>query len=346
MLSWRNMKTSELDYALPAELIAQRPCARRDASRLMVLERRAGRITLDVFRNLASHLRRGDCLVMNDTRVIRARLLGRKPTGGRVEVFLLHETAPGEWEALVRPSAKVKPGATVQFTADASATVHERLPGDRRRVVFDRPDVMRVLERAGETPLPPYIRRPHPDANDRQRYQTIYAKTPGAVAAPTAGLHYTDDVFASLDRAGVTRTFLTLHVSYGTFRPIQTEELADHQLEPEEFDLPEETAAQLNKTRAAGGRVVAVGTTCTRVLESQYRDDVYHAGSGQTGHYIYPPYTFRAVDMLQTNFHLPRSSLLALVCAFAGAEFVLEAYRHAIKERFHFYSYGDAMLIL
>lgn len=339
------MKASELDYSLPEALVAQCPCEKRDESRLMVLDRTTHTIGIDAFRNIASYLQKGDCIVMNDTRVIRARLKGRKPTGGRVEVFLLHEVERGVWEALVRPSGKVKPNTTVRITPDVEVTVHGPLPGGRRRVAFNCADVLRVLEESGEVPLPPYIRRDHPDASDLRRYQTIYARVPGAVAAPTAGLHFTEDVFASLQRAGVQRAFLTLHVGYGTFRPIQTEDVADHLLESEDFDLPDATASQLNETRRRDGRVVAVGTTTTRVLETQYRDGAYHAGSGRTSHFIYPPYAFRAVDTLLTNFHLPRSSLLALVCAFAGTDFVLEAYHLAIRERFRFYSYGDAMLL-
>ena len=340
------MKTSELDYDLPEDLIAQRPADKRDASRLMVLDRWDHSIRVDVFRNLACYLRTGDCLALNETRVIRARLFGHKATGGRVEIFLLHEESPGTWEALVRPSARVKPGTTIQVSEAVRATVGDVLPAGRRRVSFDRPDVLAILEQTGEVPLPPYIRREHPDDNDLTRYQTIFAKAPGAVAAPTAGLHFTPGVFDALDAAGVRRAYLTLHVGYGTFRPIQTDSVEEHALEPEEFDLPEATAAVLNETRARGGRVVAVGTTCTRVLETQYCDGAYRPGHGSTNHYIYPPYVFRGVDLLQTNFHLPRSSLLALVCAFAGRDFVLEAYRRAIEERFRFYSYGDVMLIV
>ena len=340
------MNTSELDYSLPEELIAQHPCEQRDESRLLVLDRASRAMTVDVFRSLPQYLRRGDCLVFNDTRVIRARLHGRKPTGGQVEVFLLHETGPGEWDALVRPSSKVKPGTPVKIAVGIEAVVGDRLPGGRRHVSFAQPDVLTVLEQAGEVPLPPYIRRDTPEASDLTRYQTIYANAPGAVAAPTAGLHFTRDVFRRLDECGVDRAFLTLHVGYGTFRPIQAERLEDHTLEPEPFTLTEETAAQLNRSRAAGGRITAVGTTVTRVLETQYQAGAYHPGTGETNRYIYPPYTFRAIDALQTNFHLPRSSLLALVCAFAGGDFVLEAYRFAVRERFRFYSYGDTMLIL
>ena len=340
------MKTSDLDYELPPELIAQHPAEHRDESRLLVLDRRARTMQVDVFRNLPGYLKRGDCLVVNDTRVIRARLRGRKPTGGQVEVFLLHELSPAEWRALVRPSARVPEGTRVQFSGGISARIEEPLSGGQRRVLFDSPDVLRVLEQAGEIPLPPYIRRDHPDAGDLTRYQTVYARVPGAVAAPTAGLHFTEETLRALDVAGVDRATLTLHVGYGTFRPIATETVEEHSVEPEDFLFPEETAGKLNSVRAAGFRVVAVGTTVTRVLETQFHDGRFYAGEGTTDKFVYPPYEFRAVDALQTNFHLPKSSLLALVCAFAGTDFVLEAYRLAIRERFRFYSYGDAMLIL
>ena len=340
------MKTSELDYKLPPELIAQHPSEKRDESRLLVLDRESGSMRIDVYKNIASYLRMGDCMVVNDTKVIRARLKGQKATGGKVEVFLLHEIESGHWEALVRPSARVKPGTIVYITEDIAVAVKDVLPNGRRIVSFDRQDVFRLLEEAGEIPLPPYIERDHPDASDMRRYQTVYASTPGAVAAPTAGLHFTNEVFESLDKAGISRAKLTLHVGYGTFRPIMVEELEDHELDPEEFEFPQETADILNKTRDDGGRIIAVGTTATRVLETQCSVGRFQHGSGHTRHYIYPPYTFKGVDCLQTNFHLPKSSLLALVFAFAGVELVRQAYALAIEERFRFYSYGDVMLII
>jgi len=340
------MLTSELDYELPPELIAQHPCDQRDASRLLVLDRNTRGMRVDIFRNVANYLRAGDCIVTNDTQVIRARVRARKPTGARIEVFLLREEKPGTWIALVRPSARVKPGTRVKIGEHIKSTIGDVLPEGRRRVHFDTPDVLSLLEKIGEIPLPPYIARKHPEESDLTRYQTIYARVPGAVAAPTAGLHYTRETIEALERAGVRRAGITLHVGYGTFRPIVAENIGEHTVESEEFICSEDTAALLNRVRAEGSRVVAVGTTAARVLETQFRDGSYHAGRGSTALYIYPPYTFRAVDLLQTNFHLPRSSLLALVCAFAGRELILEAYRFAIKERFRFYSYGDTMLIL
>ncbi|HNR31108.1 MAG TPA: tRNA preQ1(34) S-adenosylmethionine ribosyltransferase-isomerase QueA [Candidatus Hydrogenedentes bacterium] len=340
------MRTAELDYELPHELIAQHPCPERDGARMLVLDRATRTYHEDVFRNMPHYLRAGDCAVLNNTRVIRARLLGRKPSGGVVELFLLHEDGPGDWRALVRPSSRVRPGTPVRLASGLEATVGEVLAEGRRRVAFNRPDVLETLEAVGEVPLPPYIHRDAPDPNDPTRYQTVYAAIPGAVAAPTAGLHFTAEVLAALEAVGVQRAFLTLHVGYGTFKPVTAEDLAAHTVDPESFTLPEATAATLNATRARGGRVVAVGTTTTRVLETQYRDGAYHPGIGTTDRYIHPPYQFAGVDVLQTNFHLPRSSLLALVCAFAGVEFILEAYRHAIERRFRFYSYGDVMLIL
>ncbi|MFO7774353.1 MAG: tRNA preQ1(34) S-adenosylmethionine ribosyltransferase-isomerase QueA [Candidatus Hydrogenedentota bacterium] len=339
------MKTSELDYTLPRELIAQRPCEERDRARLLVVDRPTGRFHDDVFHNLPAYLRPADCAVLNDTRVIRARLHGRKPTGGKVEVFLLREIAPGEWDALVRPSARVPSGTEITLPAELSCRVDERLPSGRRRVRFGRADVLEALERAGEIPLPPYIDRDQPDASDLRRYQTVYAEKPGAVAAPTAGLHFTEHVFEALAAKGVQTARITLHVGYGTFRPIQSEDLAEHAVEAEDFEFPEETAAQLNAIREQAGRILAVGTTTTRVLETCCPEGRFRAGSGVTNHYIYPPYTFHGVDLLLTNFHLPRSSLLALVCAFGGTELILEAYRHAVEQRYRFYSYGDAMLV-
>lgn len=340
------MNTDELNYALPESLIAQHPCAKRDESRLLVLDRAAESIREETFNCLPEHFDTGDCIVLNDTRVIPARLLGRKETGGNVEIFLLKPLEEGAWEALVRPSGRIRPGARIEIGDGFSAWVEEPLSDGKRRVRFDVPDVIAALEASGEIPLPPYIRRTSREESDRERYQTIYARHPGAVAAPTAGLHFTEEIFEVLNAKGIARATITLHVGYGTFKPIQVERLEDHRVDSEEFFVSDETAGLLNRTRETGGRVVAVGTTTTRVLETQCVDGIFQAGSGATEVYIYPPYTFQGVDAMLTNFHLPRSSLLALVCAFGGQDFVLEAYRYAVEKKFRFYSYGDAMLIL
>lgn len=340
------MKLEDLDYDLPESLIAQEPAHRREDARLLVVDRASGSISDDVFKNIGNHLREGDCLVLNDTRVIRARLRARKRTGGNVELFLLHESAPGEWEALIRPSSKVKPGAAVAIGQQLEAVVGEVLPNGRRLVRFPVPDVVSLLEAEGEIPLPPYIKREAPREIDAVRYQTTFARRPGAVAAPTAGLHYTPELLAELEARGIHRVFVTLHVGYGTFRPIQTEHIEDHVVESEDYEISAQTAAKLNEVKRNGGRVVSVGTTSARALETSDSDGRIRSGAGATRLYIYPPFQFRAVDVLQTNFHLPRSSLLALVAAFAGRELVLEAYRHAVEAKYRFYSYGDTMLIL
>jgi len=341
------METDILHYELPEELIAQYPAEPRDMSRLMVVDRAAGSIRLDVFRNVAEYLAAGDLLVLNDTRVIRARVRAHKPTGGAVELFLLRENAPGVWTALARPSGRLREGSLLRCAGGMTAELVARLEEGKWEVRFSRPDVVAWLEQQGEIPLPPYIHRDHPEPLDADRYQTVYAARPGAVAAPTAGLHFTDEVFRRLDAKRVDRIFITLHVGYGTFKPIKAERLEEHRVDPEEYEVTDAAAARMNAARKAGGRIVAVGTTVCRTLETACDDQgVFHAGRGQTDLYIYPSHVFRGVDALQTNFHLPKSSLLALVCAFAGIDLIREAYRVAVRERFRFYSYGDVMLIL
>ena len=339
------MLTEALDYSLPESLIAQSPSPQRDESRLMVVDRDSDSIQLDSYKNIAQYLKRGDTMVLNDSRVIRARLHGHKSSGGRVELFLLQEIESACWIALVRPSAKVKPGTTVHFSGGLDARVDGWVEGGKRKVYFNDSEVIERLEGAGQIPLPPYIKREKEDRQDAERYQTVYARIPGAVAAPTAGLHFTDRVFHRLDQLGVGRVSLTLHVGYGTFKPITATSLEEHRVDAEEYDFPEIACKTLNKTRESGGRIVAVGTTCARVLETQFSDGSFRSGSGTTSLYIKPPYQFQGVDILQTNFHLPRSSLLALVCAFGGYELIMEAYRRAVDEKFRFYSYGDVMLI-
>jgi len=312
----------------------------------MVVDRKKQSIHSDTFHQLTQYLEAGDVLVLNNTRVIRARLHGHKATGGKVEIFLLDEEEGGAWRALVRPSAKVAPGTVIQLAADQLLRVGERLDDGKRRIHFETPDVLALLEAAGEIPLPPYIHREEAQSSDLRRYQTVFAEEPGAVAAPTAGLHYTDALLDALAKKGVEHVSLTLHVGYGTFKPITADSLEDHRVDPEWFSFSQAAADTLNRVRRDGGRIVAVGTTSTRVLETQWQDGRFVAGEGQTHTYIYPPYTFRGVDILQTNFHLPKSSLLALVCAFGGTDLVLRAYHQAITEEYRFYSYGDAMLIL
>jgi S-adenosylmethionine:tRNA ribosyltransferase-isomerase len=340
------MKTNELNYSLPDELIAQEPASSRSESRLLVLDRSTGRLTEDVFSEIGKYFESGDCLALNDTRVIRARLKAQKLTGGKLEIFLLRELGLGEWEALVRPSSRTKPGSKVVIGDSVNATILEPTQAGRRRVVFEDSDVLSILQANGEIPLPPYIQRKAKEGLDTERYQTVYARAYGAVAAPTAGLHFTKELLAALKEKGLSTTTLTLHVGYGTFKPIQVGEVDAHVVDPEEFVFTKESAAVLNDTREKGKRVISVGTTATRVLETQYIDGEYRTGAGLTRCYIYPPYSFEGVDTLITNFHLPKSSLLALVYAFGGTELVREAYAYAVEKKFRFYSYGDAMLIL
>jgi S-adenosylmethionine:tRNA ribosyltransferase-isomerase len=343
---------SDFDFELPEELIAQRPAAARDASRLLVVERASGRLVDTRFGEIGNWLEPNDLLVVNDTRVFPARLVGRRePSGGRVELFLVEESA-GAWEALARPAARVRPGDLVVFGEGddrLEADVVERRDGGRRLVRFRDPDrFWERLERWGQTPLPPYIRRESGDDArlDRERYQTVYARERGAIAAPTAGLHFTRELLDALEARGVRRTAVTLHVGYGTFQPVRVDVVEKHRVEPESYEIPRAAADAVAAARAAGGRVVAVGTTTTRALESAATTEGLRVGRGVADLFIHPGYRFQTVDALVTNFHLPRSSLLMLVAALAGRELVLEAYRHAVRERYRFYSYGDAMLIV
>jgi S-adenosylmethionine:tRNA ribosyltransferase-isomerase len=344
------MNLSDFNFALPPERIAQTPAARRDASRLMIVDRRQQRITHDVFANIGHYFQTHDILVVNDTKVIPARLRGRKAaTGGKVEVFLLHDHGEGVWEVLLKPSARTRPGTAIDM-GPLQAEVIERLPDAMARVKFTPEDIYTALDQVGEVPLPPYIRRRGTEprrGEDRERYQTVYAHHPGAVAAPTAGLHFTPELLADLERRGIHRATLTLHVGWGTFQPIRTESITDHRMAKEFYRLLGEEAARIRNARASGGRVVAVGTTSTRTLETvmQQAGEVT-ARTGWSELFIYPSYRFQIVDALVTNFHLPQSTLFLLVCAFAGRELMLEAYQSAIAARYRFYSYGDAMLIL
>jgi len=350
------MRLEDFDYRLPPDCVAQEPAGRRDASRLLVLDRAAPGLVETTFASIGSHLAAGDLLVLNDTRVIPARLRGRKVTGGQVELLLVSREAGDPegrtWNCLASTSRGLRPGSRLQIGPGFEAEFL-REAGDgqvRVRLHAEGGPVERAIERHGEVPLPPYIRRDAgdgPGAADRERYQTVYARVDGAVAAPTAGLHFTPELLDGLRAGGIATAALTLHVGPGTFQPVRASRIEDHRLLPEAFRLPEATAVAVAGCRARGGRVVAVGTTVVRVLEGRARDDGgVEAGEGWCGTYITPGHRFRAVDALLTNFHLPRTSLLILVSAFAGRERILAAYEEAIARGLRFYSYGDAMLIL
>lgn len=341
------MLVADFDYHLPPELIAQTPAARRDESRMLVLNRSNGEVRDLMFRDILSLVDGNDILVLNDTKVIPARIYGVDEKGRKVELLLLRELEPGTWEALSRPSRRAKVGTRLSYGED-SAEILEWGESGVRKVRFSTPEVIGLLERKGELPLPPYIKQKQQDYG---RYQTVYARCDGAVAAPTAGLHFTDEVLSQLRAQGAEIAYVTLHAGLGTFRPVKAETVEEHRMYREEFELSAETAAHVNAARRAGRRVVAVGTTVTRTLEAQAAEEpdgswLVKPGRGLTDLFIRPGYRFRIVDALLTNFHLPRSTLLMLVSALAGREFVLKAYEHAIAERYRFYSFGDAMLIL
>jgi len=336
------MQRSDFHYELPPELIAQAPLAERRGSRLLVLDGGTGAVQDRLFAELPELLRAGDLLVLNDTRVLPARVIGRKPTGGRVELLL--ERLLGSRSALVHlhASHKPSPGSQVELPAGARARIGARR-AELTEIELDR-DVVPFLEAHGSTPLPPYIARTA-DEKDRERYQTVFARAPGAVAAPTAGLHFDSAMLDALAARGVERAFLTLHVGAGTFAPVRTERVEDHELHVEWLEVPAETCAAVERCRERGGRVVAVGTTSVRALETAARGGELAPFAGDSRLFIYPGFAFRVVDAMVTNFHLPESSLLMLVAAFAGREQTLAAYRHAVVQRYRFFSYGDAMLV-
>jgi S-adenosylmethionine:tRNA ribosyltransferase-isomerase len=342
------MLLNDFDYSLPTELIAQEPADKREAARLMTLERHSGAIGETGFAELAGLLRDGDLLVLNDTRVIPARLYGVKESGGRVELFLVKKLIqPGEvWQCLIRSSKSPRPGTVIRLAGDAAASVEQRGEGDTWIVSFSTgEDFEAWLERSGSMPLPPYIKRDTVES-DRERYQTVFAREKGAVAAPTAGLHFTEDLLAEIGSRGVEIAALTLHVGLGTFLPVRVDDLRNHRMHREYYRISEETAKAVNERKISGGRVVAVGTTTTRALEQGAAGDgMLRAGAGEADIFIYPGYAFKVVDALITNFHLPKSTLLMLVCAFTGKEFLLRAYAEAVQRQFRFYSYGDAMFI-
>jgi S-adenosylmethionine:tRNA ribosyltransferase-isomerase len=345
------VQISDFDYELPEELIAQHPLSERDASRMLVVDREHGTLEDEQFISLPKYLRAGDCLVLNNTKVFPARLMGvRVPSGGTTEVLLLREIEPNLWQVLARPARRLRVGTRISFgDGRLQATVSAANDDGTRLIQFEpRDNFLNVIEHIGQPPLPPYIKRDGAvDAQDRERYQTVYARETGAIAAPTAGLHFTPKVFQEIRNAGVSIAEITLHVGYGTFEPVRVEDVSQHRVLPETFSIRAEAAEVINRSRAAGGRVIAVGTTTTRALESAASADGEIRPTASTADLtITPGYRFRIVDALVTNFHLPRSSLLLLVSAFAGRELTLDAYRHAVSERFRFYSYGDCMLIL
>lgn len=340
------MKTSDFYYDLPEELIAQHPLEDRSSSRLMVLDKTSGK-TLDMhFKDLPSLLRKGDVLVINNTRVIPARLIGaRKDTGSPVEILLLKRIDEKRWECIVRPGKKVRPGRKFVFIEnELEAECEEVLPDGNRIVCFDFKGIWEeVLDRAGTMPLPPYI---HEKLEDKERYQTVYSKTPGSAAAPTAGLHFTKDLLATIKEMGVIVCEVTLHVGLGTFRPVKVEDVTEHEMHSEWFCFDKNASDIIRKARAEGKRIISVGTTSTRVLETvASRDPEMMPCSGDTNIFIYPGYEFKCVNCLITNFHLPESTLIMLVSALAGKEHVLEAYKKAVELRYRFFSFGDAMFI-
>lgn len=339
------MKTSDFYFDLPEELIAQTPLERRDASRLLCLDRWSGAREHRIFSELPELLHPGDCLVMNDSRVLPARLMGMRETGGVVEVLLLRDLGGGRWECLTRPGRKTRPGTRLIFgNGELEAEVLEVAEGGNRIVEFKYEGIfLEVLERLGKMPLPPYIKV---ELEDGERYQTVYSKEPGSAAAPTAGLHFTKELLARIADRGVRECFVTLHVGLGTFRPVKAEDIEEHEMHSEFCIMPEETARIITETKRSGGRVVCVGTTSCRTVESFANEDgTMDAKSGWTNIFIYPGYRFKCMDALVTNFHLPESTLIMLVSAFAGRENVLTAYEEAVRERYRFFSFGDAMFI-
>ncbi len=342
------MLVKDFTYDLPQNLIARHPSAQRDGSRLMLLNRSSGSIAEDTFSNLKAYLQPGDLLVMNDTRVIPARLFGRKTSGGRVEIFLLRRVPGGEerWECLLRSSKKNREGQDILLESGMTAVVLSRIDSENWLIEFKGDEPFEVwLGREGHMPLPPYLQRDD-CSDDRERYQTVFANEPGAVAAPTAGLHFTHDLLEQLSANGIETAFLTLHTGLGTFQPVRVEYVEEHQIHSERFAIPHGTAEAVSRTKAAGGRVIAVGTTSARTLEySAQQSGSVVAGNGEADIFIYPGFRFNVVDALITNFHLPESTLLMMVSALAGRESVLGAYREAVSRGFRFYSYGDAMFI-
>lgn len=338
------MQTSDFYFDLPESLIAQRPLLNRSDSRLLVLNKESGDITHRAFCDVVSYINEGDCLVLNETKVIPARIYGRKETGAVIEVLLLKKIDLTHWEVLLKPAKRAKVGTRLVFSEDLSGIVSEILPDGVRVIDFSYEGIFEeILDSLGEMPLPPYI---HEKLSERARYNTVYAKVDGSAAAPTAGLHFTEEILQQLVDKGVSIARITLHVGLGTFRPVKVTHLEEHVMHTEQYDVSEEAAYQINRTKANGGRVIAVGTTCTRTLESVTQQGKVVAGRGETDIFIYPGYEFKVIDAQLTNFHLPESTLVMLVSAFAGRENTLEAYREAVIKKYRFFSFGDAMFIL
>lgn len=339
------MKKSDFYFELPEELIAQTPLEKRDSSRLLHLNKVTGEMEHRHFYDLLDYLREGDCMVFNDSRVLPARLIGARPSGGSVELVLLRDLGEGRWECLSRPGRKTKPGTEILFgDGELKATVEAVAEGGNRIVRFDYEGIfLEVLERLGKMPLPPYIKE---ELQDGERYQTVYSREVGSAAAPTAGLHFTKELMEKIAAKGVKLCFVTLHVGLGTFRPVKAEEIEDHEMHSEFCMVPKETAKIVTETKRNGGRVIAVGTTSCRTLESfALEDGSLPVTSGWTNIFIYPGYKFKCIDALVTNFHLPESTLIMLVSALAGRENILNAYNEAVKQRYRFFSFGDAMFI-
>lgn len=339
------MNTDEFDYYLPEERIAQTPLAERSASRLLLLDKNTGEYRDESFKNIKSFLKKGDCLVLNDTRVIPARLYGcKKESGGAIEFLLLHRYTADEWEVALKPGRKAKVGAQFEFGGGKlCAEVLEILEGGNRRVRFTYDGIFEnVLEELGEMPLPHYIKE---KLEEKERYQTVYSKNDGSAAAPTAGLHFTKELLSEIEAMGVKLAFLTLHVGLGTFRPVKVTDVTQHKMHSEYYVVSKEAADIVNSTKAAGGRVICVGTTSCRTVESATENGKLQVKSGETDIFIYPGYKFKMTDALITNFHLPKSTLVMLVSALAGKDNILNAYKHAVEEKYRFFSFGDAMFI-
>lgn len=347
------MKTEELDYNLPSELIAQRPLAERDKARLLVVDRKLSSFEDRFFYDIVEYLRAGDVLVLNDSRVIPARLFFKKPTGGEVEGLFIKALSDDSWEVMIKGISRLKEGLVLTIPGEDTRFLFEKRLSDKTALIrlSRSQEPLEFLERVGQMPLPPYIRRKKADDElkrlDKEMYQTVFGKKIGSIAAPTAGLHFTESLLERIKNIGVKIAYVTLHVGLGTFEPIAEENIEDHKMHSELYSIDDKTAELIMQTKKGGGRVFAVGTTSVRVLESAAtKEGELSAGSRSTDLYIYPPYKFKIVDSLITNFHLPRSTLLALVYAFGGVELIKRAYQHAIDNRYRFYSYGDAMLIL